>query len=318
MERAKSSAPTRPVLFHLSGPRGHCLARRATTPRRTPARRPLAMSATPSTIPSKEDSPEEGKLAARGGAPASCSSPPKQQPRRVPLVVGPETRVEPHPARGPGPRRPRHRHPFPAPRNSPPTPRPSTAEGPAPSPPRTFRGHVARGGTRRGAGFRVAHLLRAALLRPRPARASTHARRRRDARARPSRPSSRRRAKPLVEMKKAAAGATALRALGCALDRDARHVKPSLAKTPAAHAPRDGVSRGEHFRRRLRDGTRGRSRRLRRRRRGKPLAFLFPDGALWRKRDRSPERFSPDAEAEAFLASKASARRTTSTTRATT
>ena len=304
MERAKSSAPTRPVSLSTSAALGGTASRDARDDAATNARAasPLAMSATPSTIPSKEDSPEEGKLAARGGAPASCSSLPQQQPRRVPLVVGPESASNPTPRADLDLAGPVIATPSPAPRNSPPTPRPSTAEGPAPSPPRTFRGHVARGEERVVERAFASHTyferLFSALdppaLRRMLADDATRARVPRAHQAGVAR-------NPLVEMKKAAKGATALRALGCALDRDARHVKPSLAKTPPRDAPRDASHEGnisvdvsETALAVARDASAAAAA-------GKPLAFLFPDGALWRKRDRSPERFSPDAEAEAFF-----------------
>ena len=304
MERAKSSAPTRPVSLSTSAALGGTASRDARDDAATNARAasPLAMSATLSTIPSKEDSPEEGKLAARGGAPASCSSLPQQQPRRVPLVVGPESASNPTPRADLDLAGPVIATPSPAPRNSPPTPRPSTAEGPAPSPPRTFRGHVARGEERVVERAFASHTyferLFSALdppaLRRMLADDATRARVPRAHHAGVAR-------NPLVEMKKAAKGATALRALGCALDRDARHEKPSLAKTPPRDAPRDAsheenisVDVSETALAVARDASAAAAA-------GKPLAFLFPDGALWRKRDRSPERFSPDAEAEAFF-----------------
>ena len=260
------------------------------------------MSATPSTIPSKEDSPEEEARGARRRARVVLVTAAAAAPARS-LVVGPESASNPTPRADLDLAGPVIATPSPAPRNSPPTPRPSTAEGPAPSPPRTFRGHVARGEEhvveRAFASHTYFERLFSALdppaLRRMLADDATRARVPRAHQAGVAR-------NPLVEMKKAAKGATALRALGCALDRDARHVKPSLAKTPPRDAPRRASHEGnisvdvsETALAVARDASAAAAA-------GKPLAFLFPDGALWRKRDRSPERFSPDAEAEAFSA----------------
>ena len=301
------------------------------------------MFATPSTSPSTEDSLEDGELAACGGAPASCSSP-QQQQRGVPPVVGPERASNPTPradlnlnlVAGPV-----IATPPPAPRASPPTPHPPTAEGPALSPPRTFRGHVERGKERVVEQAPASHTyferLFSALDPPALRRLldddATRARVPRDHHAGVAR-------NALVEMKKAAKGATALRALRRALDRGARLEHPRVAKTQPREETRDAdrgvVPRGvaqEVGRRVPREAPREEPREesldapredfssssavavfasdevaLAMARdasaaaaAGKPLAFLFPDGALWRKRDRSPERFPPDAEAEAFF-----------------
>ena len=273
----KAARQLGPSLFPPQRPSGALpRATRVTTPRRTPARRPPSRCPRRRPpFPRRRIRPRRGSSRARRRARVVLVTAEAAAPARSPRR-GPESASNPTSRADPTSAGPVIATPSPAPRNSPPTPRPSTAEGPAPSPPRGFFSEATSRGGRNASWSGLSRRTPTSSgssppsTRPRFDACSPTTRRARVPRA--HWPASRETPGGDEE------GGQGRHRARCPRlrPRPRRATRETKPREDAARRAARRVSRGEHFRRRLRDGTRGRSRRLRRRRRGETPRVSLP------------------------------------------